>query len=579
MSYLLKVQGEGAATVRSFNLGVGKHTLGAHPSCDVVINGRGVSRRHAEIEVLPDGGATIRDLESKNGSLCDGKKFQFLAVTGSSRLEFGQVAALLHPATAEVDAALAFVTSPRQLPETHQPLPPERSTQELSLLHLLLGSLREEAAAAATGTLSRNRIAINWTRSWLELLAAREVSLSRRVAGPAGQEEAVIALARQETTRQDGASLRCEAGELVVEIVGGAAAPRLRPFFELALWLLQSSGGSAAPLLPEGPPPAAEPPAPPAPGTLDPAMRSLYRRAAKLARGELSLLIVGESGSGKEVMASWLHRASRRAAGPLRAINCAALPAELLEAELFGIEKGVATGVDARAGLLEQAEGGTLFLDEIGDMPLDLQAKVLRLLENPTLYRVGGKRPIRIDVRFLAATNKDLRKEMAAGRFREDLYHRLAGYLIRLPPLRERRADIALFAAHFFDQAVTRQNLRSPGLSRAALARLLELDWPGNVRQLQNEIYKATLLLEKGEVLGPEHLLAGELQDEPAKAGGHPPLSLAAAVFKAERDAFEVARLLANGDPASAREILGISRTSYYRRLKELGFETEGEPP
>ncbi len=142
-------------------------------------------------------------------------------------------------------------------------------------------------------------------------------------------------------------------------------------------------------------------------------------------------------------------------------------------------------------------------------MPLELQAKVLRLLENPTLYRVGGRRPIAIDVRFLAATNKDLQQEIAAGRFREDLYHRLAGYLLRLPPLRERRADVALLAAFFFDQAVARAGLRSPGLSRAALAALLDYSWPGNVRQLATEIAKATLLLEPGEVLGPEHLSFG----------------------------------------------------------------------
>jgi DNA-binding NtrC family response regulator len=330
---------------------------------------------------------------------------------------------------------------------------------------------------------------------------------------------------------------------------------------------------------------AAEPPGtPPEPGTLDPALRSLYRRGAKLARGEISLLILGESGTGKDVLASWLHAQSRRAGGPFRAINCAALPSDLLEAELFGIERGVATGVEPRAGLLEQAAGGSLFLDEIGDMPLELQAKVLRLLENPTLYRVGGRRPIAIDVRFLAATNKDLPQEIAAGRFREDLYHRLAGSLLRLPPLRERRPDIALLAAYFFDQAVARQGIRSPGLSRSALAALVDHSWPGNIRQLQNEIVKATLLLEPGERLGPEHLSFAAAENRLSAGdgkgpGAEAPLSLAAAVAKAEREAFEIARLIADGDPALARAILGISRTSYYRKLKELGFELDQEEP
>jgi DNA-binding NtrC family response regulator len=575
VSFLLKVQGEGASTVRSFHLAKGKHLVGAQPDCDVVIAGRGVSRRHAEIEVLPDGGATVRDLGSKNGSLCEGRRFTFLAISQAARLEFGQVAALLHPAAEAVDG-IAFV-APAVKAAGPSPLA-EPSTQELSLLHLLIDSVRGEAEKAASGAISASLAAINWARTWLELLAAREVRLMRPVAG----EDAVIAAARLAEPGEAGEKFRCSAGELALEIEGGRVDPRLRPFFELALLLLQGS------LRGEDPRPAASAPKPgpleaaaepPAPGTLDPAMRSLYRRAAKVARGEISLVLLGESGTGKEVMARWLHRASRRAGGPFRAINCAALPSDLLEAELFGIEKGVATGVEARAGLLEQAEGGTLFLDEVGDMPLELQAKVLRLLENPALYRVGGRRPVAIDVRFLAATNKDLQQEIAAGRFREDLFHRLAGYLLRLPPLRERRSDIALLAAFFFDQAIARQGLRSPGLSRAALAALLDYAWPGNIRQLQNEIVKATLLLDPGELLGPEHLSFAAAPRGPAAGEAGAPLSLAAATFKAEREAFEVARLLAHGDPAAAREILGLSRTSYYRKLKELGLEAEKEEP
>ena len=576
MSFLLKVQGEGASTVRSFHLAKGKHLVGAQPDCDVVIAGRGVSRRHAEIEVLPDGGATVRDLGSKNGSLCEGKRFTFLAVSQAARLEFGQVAALLHPAAEAVDG-IAFVAPPVKA-AAPSPLA-EPSTQELSLLHLLIDSVRGEAEKAASGAISASLAAIHWARAWLELLAAREVRLLRKAPG----EDAVVAAARLSHSGAGGEIFSCSAGELVLEIEGGRVDRRLRPFFELALLLLQGSlraddprpaaGGAPRPAAPEG---AATPPEP---GTLDPAMRSLYRRAAKLARGEISLLLLGESGTGKEVMAHWLHQASRRAAGPFRAINCAALPSELLEAELFGIEKGVATGVEARAGLLEQAAGGTLFLDEVGDMPLELQAKVLRLLENPALYRVGGRRPIAIDVRFLAATNKDLQQEIAAGRFREDLFHRLAGYLLVLPPLRERRADVALLAAFFFDQAIARQGLRSPGLSRAALAALLDFAWPGNIRQLQNEIVKATLLLDPGELLGPEHLSFAQAPRGLAPGEAGAPLSLAAATFKAEREAFEVARLLAHGDPAAAREILGLPRTSYYRKLKELGFEADKEEP
>ena len=198
-------------------------------------------------------------------------------------------------------------------------------------------------------------------------------------------------------------------------------------------------------------------------------MAKLYRRAGKVARGEVPVLILGESGSGKEVMARWLHARSRRAAGPFLAVNCAALPKELLESELFGIEKGVATGVEARPGLLERGSGGTVFLDEVGDMAPETQAKVLRMLENPTLFRVGGRTPVQVDVRFVAATNRDLEALVEEGGFRRDLYHRLAAFEVKLPPLRERREEIPALAARFFHRELAKSGAASPGITRAAL--------------------------------------------------------------------------------------------------------------
>jgi transcriptional regulator with PAS, ATPase and Fis domain len=289
-----------------------------------------------------------------------------------------------------------------------------------------------------------------------------------------------------------------------------------------------------------------------------------------VARGEVPVMILGESGAGKEVLARWIHDRSRRAAGPFLAVNCAALPRELLESELFGIEKGVATGVEARPGLLERGSGGTVFLDEVGDMAPETQAKVLRVLENPLLFRVGGRTPVQVDVRFLAATNRDLDTLVEAGGFRRDLYHRLAAFEVKLPPLRERREEIPALAARFFHRELAKGSGESPGITRAALAALVRHPWPGNVRELQNEIAKAALLLEPGEPLDVHHLSPRIRVQE--RGAAPPTLTLDETVRRAEREAFAIALAAAQGDAGRALEILGISRTTYYRKLKELGL-------
>jgi DNA-binding NtrC family response regulator len=320
-------------------------------------------------------------------------------------------------------------------------------------------------------------------------------------------------------------------------------------------------------------PPARETPAP---AGLSPETARIYRQAGKVALGEVPVLILGESGSGKEVLARWVHARSRRAGGPFLAVNCAALPRELLEAELFGIEKGVATGVEARPGLLERGTGGTVFLDEVGDMAAETQAKVLRVLEGTSLYRVGGRSPVTVDVRFVAATNRDLEALVEEGGFRRDLYHRLAAFQVRLPPLRERKSEIHSLAAMFFHREIEKSGLASPGITRAALGALVRHPWPGNVRELQNEIARSALLLEPGEALDLQHL--SERVRRPPGEAGEPAafLTLEETVLRAEREAFAVALAAAEGEAARAMELLGISRTTWYRKLKELGL---GEAP
>jgi two-component system, NtrC family, nitrogen regulation response regulator GlnG len=218
-----------------------------------------------------------------------------------------------------------------------------------------------------------------------------------------------------------------------------------------------------------------------------PAMQQVFRAIGRLSRSDMSVLITGESGTGKELIARALHRHSPRACRPLIALNTAAIPADLLEAELFGHERGAFTGADqSRPGRFEQANGGTLFLDEIGDMPLALQSRLLRVLAEGEFYRLGGREARRVDVRILAATHRDLSEEVAAGRFREDLYHRLNVIRLHVPALRERREDIPSLANHFLAVAATELKTVRKRLMPEALEQLARLEWPGNVRELEN---------------------------------------------------------------------------------------------
>ncbi|MEM6797549.1 MAG: sigma 54-interacting transcriptional regulator, partial [Acidobacteriota bacterium] len=288
--------------------------------------------------------------------------------------------------------------------------------------------------------------------------------------------------------------------------------------------------------------------------------------AARVARGEVSVVILGETGRGKEVMALWLHEASPRRDGPFLALNCAALPAELLEAELFGVEKGVATGVDARPGKLELAAGGTLFLDEVGDAPPALQAKLLRVLQERTLYRLGARQPTAIDVRVIAATHRDLERQVASGDLRLDLYHRLADWTASVPPLRSRSADIPPLAGHFLRAASKRLQRPVRGISQGALDAMLSYAWPGNVRELKQEMDRAALLLGPGELLDRPRL-SPQIQE----ARGRPPQRrLEAALRDTERR--HIARTLGacGGDRPAAAARLGISTATLYRRLKAL---------
>jgi two-component system, NtrC family, response regulator HydG len=300
-----------------------------------------------------------------------------------------------------------------------------------------------------------------------------------------------------------------------------------------------------------------------------PPMKRLGRLIPKFARADAPVMICGESGTGKELVARAIHRASARAAGPFVALNCGAIPENLLESELFGHVRGAFTGaVQDRAGRAELADGGTLFLDEIGDLPLSHQVKILRFLQEGCFERVGSGRSIRVDVRIVAATHRDLEAGVQAQTFREDLFYRLNVLRIEVPPLHERGADIESLAEHFLAQARAKTGTTASGFSIEARQALRRYRWPGNVRELINRVSKAAILAE-GSLISPADL---DLPD-PREPGGARVINLQETREQAERAAVESALRDADYNISRAASLLGVSRMTIYRLLDKHGIE------
>jgi DNA-binding NtrC family response regulator len=296
-----------------------------------------------------------------------------------------------------------------------------------------------------------------------------------------------------------------------------------------------------------------------------PAMKKIYDIIARVAPAETTLLLLGESGTGKEVTARALHRNSRRAEKAFVAINCATLGDNLLDSELFGHEKGAFTGaVGLKKGLLETADGGTVFLDEVAELPLTVQAKMLRVLQEREFSRLGSTRPIKVNVRLIAATNKDLRAAVAAGSFREDLWHRLNVVALRMPSLRERREDIPLLANFFLARSSQRCERRVLGMTPEARELIQQYDWPGNVRELENAIERAVVLGSDSEIQVndlPETIWEGA----PAAPGS---LTSPAALSEAKQKIVTHALELAGGNYTEAARRLGVHVTYLHRLTK-----------
>lgn len=299
--------------------------------------------------------------------------------------------------------------------------------------------------------------------------------------------------------------------------------------------------------------------------TEDPEMKRIITLAENLASSDITVLITGESGTGKELLARHIHKISKRRENPFVAVNCAAIPDNLLESELFGYEKGAFTGAtEKKIGKFELASGGTILLDEIGEMSMTLQAKLLRVLQEKEIDRIGGKRPIPVDVRVIATTNRDLQKECNEGRFREDLYYRLNVFPIRIPPLRERGADIAAIAQHFVKKYSALSGKKITGLTEDALQMLKERQWRGNVRELENVIQRATVITSN-ELIKPEDLMFDSM-DRPRCPG---------MIKEMEKDLILKTLKEVNWNKTKAARILGVSVRTIRNKLheyKQLGY-------
>ncbi|HPC82879.1 MAG TPA: sigma 54-interacting transcriptional regulator [Thermoanaerobaculaceae bacterium] len=562
MAYRLVIQ-TAAGEVRHV-LASGDNLVGSAPGCAVRLLEPTVSRRHAILRV-GENGLEIEDLGSRNGTLVGGVRLR-----GTRPLAVGEPLVLggVSAAVEEVQAGdleAAVVLGRNGLHDAGAPAPSGGATDAIgSLVAFALEALPALLERLAGGA-DRDTMARAVGAALFESLPCLEVEILTS-GGPA---PAVAFTAARSEKSDSGSPVDEHVGGLSVHVrfPGTSQARTYRRIVRAAAQLVACAGPPTPGRRGAGAEPSTPPPLPDPP-SVEPAMRRIYTDAARVARGDVGVLITGESGTGKEVLARFVHEASPRRRGPFVALNCAALPRDLLESELFGIEKGVATGVESRPGKFELAHEGTLFLDEIGDMPPEVQAKILRVLQEGSVYRLGAREPRPAQVRVVSATNRDLDALLADGSFRVDLFHRIADWRVHLPPLRERRADIPNLAAHFLAREGDRCGIRPGGISRTALAALQRYGWPGNVRQLEREMARAVLFLADGELLETRHLQPALL----APAGPVGP-ELKDILADAERRALVRALEAAGGDTGLAAERLGIGRSTLYRRIKELGIE------
>jgi DNA-binding NtrC family response regulator len=604
-----------------FALREGRHTIGTSGAADVVLRTPGVSRRHAVLDVRQDA-LLVEDLGSTNGTFVDGTLVQGgRLVRMGAEIRVGPVRLHVEPVSEEDH--LAIVLDPVQRGEAGDEwLPTSRlATPDAGRSHARLGQggappadlwllciegfverlhhvVRGGDLAPALSFLGTTLAAegccvVQWTESgdplvlgaWGALHESPPHAAARRLAD--GTHGCGAALFEREPKLGVAALTRTDGSTLGL-MVWGAYEHRSSSARMLQVLIRMIDHARPGALDHGGAPAASAKPHPelvfPAgyrPGT-SPAMTALYAQMRALLRGDLPVLINGETGVGKEMIARILHESSERSQRPFVAVNCAAIPAELLESEMFGIEQGVATGVKARPGKFRLAEGGTLFLDEIGEMAPSLQAKLLRVLQQKEIQPLGGQ-PRAIDVRVIAATNVDLTRHVAAGALRADLYYRLAGCVLDVPPLRACAEDIPALVEYFLRRFASDVGVRIRGLTVGALRALTSYPWTGNIRELEHLIRRIVYMSTDGEVIDIGRLPRGWL--EPRAHGdrvsrlleGLECLELGPLVDAVEEHLIREALRRAGGKKVEARRLLGLSRNGLDSKMKRLGIEASSD--
>ncbi len=593
------MRGEVAGAEKLFPLVAGVNQIGSDASNHLQLDCEAVSRRHAVLVVEARRTLAI-DHGSKNGTFVNGRRIGDAEVRIGDTVAFGPIELRLEAVDPD-DARLAFEVRPaaadrRSMISPHTTASALRARDDL--LSRWLGLLRRFAAesfnlnaSGATHQAAGSSFGAALTMLSREL-GAGGAGLVDFIAGDSADPEdgawrPVLAAAGGDVealeralagwrSERPGGAFGSDATATWVAAPGRGALLVAGDFQgrEHSLELLAAVLELCArrPCASGATEPRDEPELDFPPGFVrgsSPAIEAVYAQMRPLVQGDLPVLLVGETGVGKDLFSEILHRSSPRGDGPLVAINCAAIPSELLEAELFGIGNRVATGVAGRAGKFRQAEGGTLLLDEIGEMPADLQVKLLRVLQDRQVHPVGSSSPVAIDVRILAATNADIYAQMEAGRFRRDLFFRVAGFVLQIPPLRERRDDVPLLVEHFIDRFAADSGKAVRGLSVGALRSLVAYDWPGNVRELEHEVRRLVYLCP------PDLAIESTMLTEPirSRAAAEPDLSAwpALDLETVERRVVAEALRRADGNQVQAAKLLGISRHALWRRLKRIG--------
>ncbi len=613
------LRGEIGGVEQVFPLKPGTNQLGSLASNEVTLVANGVSRRHARLEIA-GGELQVEDLASKNGTFVAGRRVARASVAAGQVVRFGPVPLLFQEFHRD-DAELAIAFEPAIADQTGTvPIVQSPATgfgdkmarmwlRLVELFHSRLCGKIEGDMGGALGLLVEELhldgacvLEIPEDQLPIVLAASGQVARAatdelRRVFNnykTSGLHPDVYFQTAAEPAPMTFATLKTVTMDPLVLVLWGGFPGRVDS--EQLLRVLVRMLAPFRPRLEASPdtPRARE-----YPGLVFPpdyvyaqsvAMAKIYRLMQTLALGDLPILIIGETGVGKEYLAQILHHSSPRRNGPFIAINCAAIPAELLEAELFGIGEGVATGVSAKEGRLQLASGGTILLDEIGDMSADLQAKLLRALQEKEVHPVG-REPVAVDVRVLAATNQKLLNRIEDGSFRSDLYYRLAGYTLEVPPLRERPEDVPALVEHFLRKCAKELGRPIRGLTVRALRLLCDYPWPGNVRELSNEVHQAVYLCPENRTIEssilsrtlrefepPQELSAtGGMAPVEAEESQHLPAPVGLGLDSLNlddlaRQAVEEALRRCRNNQVQAAKLLGLSRQSLRRRMERMGL-------